>query len=69
MSNVFRFVTQNKRSKIKKINSITSDCEIIIFPGIRYCRSENSDLQDKNITKRRRNTIKTSNEPKRKRGT
>ena len=54
MSNVFRFVTQNKRSKIKKINSITSGCEIIIFPGIRYSTEKNPVFNDKIVAKTRK---------------
>jgi hypothetical protein len=69
MANVLRFVTQEKRSKLKKKISISSGCEIIIFPGIRYNRSENIEIRDENVTKRRANTVKTSTEPKRKRGT
>jgi len=69
MSNVIRFVTKNSKSKSEKLNSITSSCEIIIFPGIRYSRSENSEINDSKATKRRRNTVRTSIEPKRKRGT
>ena len=69
MSNVIRFVTGNKPSKNKKKSSNTSGCEIIIFPGIRYSRSETIKIYDTKITKRKRNTLKTSNEPKRKRGT
>jgi len=68
MSNVIRFVTKNSKSKSEKLNSITSSCEIIIFPGIRYSRSENSEINDSKATKRRRNTVRTSIEPKRKRG-
>ena len=68
MSNVIRFVTKNRYSKSKKLNSITVGCEIIIFPGIRYSRSKNSEISDSKATKRRRNTVKTSIEPKRKRG-
>jgi len=68
MSNVIRFVTKNNESKSEKLNSITSGCEIIIFPGIRYSRSENSEINDSKATKRRRNTVRTSIEPKRKRG-
>ena len=69
MSNVVRFFTKNNNSKSEKLNSINSGCEIVIFPGIRYSRSENSETSDIKLTKRRRNTMKTSIEPKRKRGT
>jgi len=69
MANVLRFVTKEKRSKLKKKISISSGCEIIIFPGIRYNRSENIEVHDENITKRRVNTVKIPTEPKRKRGT
>ena len=69
MANVLRFVIKEKRSKVNKKDSIASGCEVIIFPGIRYYRSENAEICDEKITKRRKNTIKTPIEPKRKRGT
>ena len=68
MSNVIRFVTNNKKSKKEIIKSKNSSCEIIIFPGIRYSWSDNSEMSKNKAAKRRRNAVKTSIEQKRKRG-
>jgi len=40
MSNVIRFVTQNICDKKSKKDNVTSDCIILIFPGIRYSRQD-----------------------------
>jgi hypothetical protein len=69
MSNVIRFVTKNNKSKNQKIKSINSDCEIIIFPGIRYSWPEDAEVKDRKTAKRRSNSVKATIEPKRKRGT
>lgn len=69
MSNVIRFVTKNRYSKSKKLNSITVGCEIIIFPGIRYSRPDDIEVKNRKTSKRRSNSVKATIEPKRKRGT
>jgi|APCry1669189241_1035207.scaffolds.fasta_scaffold07184_3 hypothetical protein len=40
MSNVIRFVTRKVDNDSKEKAPITSDCRILIFPGIRYSRHE-----------------------------
>ncbi len=69
MSNVIRFVTNNNKSKNQKIKSINLDCEIIIFPGIRYSRPDDIEVKNRKTSKRRSNSVKAPIEPKRKRGT
>jgi hypothetical protein len=68
MSNIIRFVTKNNKSKTIKNLKIVQNCEILLFTGVRYCRSEDDSIQNSKSIKRRRSCIKQQNEPKRRRG-
>ena len=69
MSNIIRFVTKKKNGKIVKNSNNEINCQIILFTGVRYCRSENETFQNNKVIKRQRNIIKQPNEQKRRRGT